>query len=755
MNRPILARAVVALAVLAACTIVALTSAPTLGLDLRGGTQIVLEARGGPDDGPEATDRVLEVLRERVDGLGVAEPELTRSGDHRIVVDLPGLQDPAEAAEVLGRTAQLSIHPVAGFAEPGTGAPPDETGLGLALGPAALVGEDVAAARSAPDQASVGYAVTVDFAGPGADRWRELTAQAACAVPGDPTRRIAIVLDGQVISSPQLDPSIACGVGMLGGSTQITGSFSQEEAAGLAVLIEGGALPVPVELIEQRTVGPSLGADAIRASVLAVLIGAGLTAVFLAAVYRLVGAVAIVALAGYALISYATLSALGATLTLPGLAAFVLAVGMAVDANVLIAERAREEYARRPRLERAAESGYRGALSAILDVTVTSLLAAALLFTLASGPVRGFGVTLIVGVLVSLFSALVLSRLLTLWMVRLPAVRRHPAWSGIASIGPVRRDLERRDPGFLRRPGRWLGASAAVVAIALAGMVVHGLDPGVEFTGGRSVDITTTVPVDADTAREALADAGYDGVVVRTTGDGAIGVRGAGLDDADVAALRDALAGIGGGEARVLQDELIGPSLGAELTRGALIALGVALAAQLAYLALRFRWTFSTGAVAALAANAAVVVGVFAWTGRTLDSVFVAALLTVIGYSVNDSVVVFDRVRAEWGARAREPFHRVVGSAILATVPRTVNTGLSTLLILGALLVLGGETLSDFALALIVGIVVGTLSTVTIAAPLTIALERRHGGRPPARRGPRPTGKAGRSRSGEAARAAL
>lgn len=751
MKPPVLARAVVALAVLVICTIVAFTSSPTLGLDLRGGTQIVLEARGGPDDGPEATDRVLEVLRERVDGLGVAEPELTRSGDFRIVVDLPGLQDPAEAAEVLGRTAQLSIHPIVGLADPATGAPADESGTGLALGPAALVGEDVSAARSAPDQNSVGHVVNIDFAGPGADRWRELTAQAACAAPGDPSRRIAIVLDGQVISSPQLDPSIGCGVGILGGSTQITGSFSQEEAAGLAVLIEGGALPVPVELIEQRTVGPSLGADAIRASVLAVLIGAALTAVFLVIVYRIVGAVAIVALAGYALISYAALSALGATLTLPGLAAFVLAVGMAVDANVLIAERAREEYARRPRLERAAEAGYRGALSAIIDVTVTSLLAAALLFTLASGPVRGFGVTLIIGVLVSLFSALVLSRLFTLWMLRLPAVRKHPRWSGIASIGPVRRRLEQRDPGFLARPLRWLAPSVAVVVVALAGVAVHGLDRGVEFTGGRSVDITTTVPVDADTAREVLAEAGYDAVVVRTTGDGAIGVRGADLDDADVAAVRDALAGVGG-DAQVLQDELIGPSLGDELTRGALIALGVALAAQLAYLAFRFRWTFSTGAVAALAANAAVVVGVFAWTGRTLDSVFVAALLTVIGYSVNDSVVVFDRVRAEWGARAREPFHRVVGSAILATVPRTVNTGLSTLLILGALLVLGGETLSDFALALIVGIVVGTLSTVTIAAPLTIALERRHSGRPPARRGPRPSGKADRARSGQAVR---
>ncbi|RZT84411.1 protein translocase subunit secF /protein translocase subunit secD [Pseudonocardia sediminis] len=755
MRRSVLVRAVLACAVLALSATVALTASPVLGLDLRGGTQIVLQTRDGPGTVADeaATDRTLEVLRGRVDALGVAEPTLTRSGTDRIVVELPGLQDPAEAAEVLGRTAQLSIHPVAGI---GAG-PPDEDGRQLSLGPEALVGTDVDSARATPDPSSVGHVVDIGFAAQGRDAWRQLTAQAACSPPGDPSRRIAIVLDRQVISSPQVDPSIACGVGMPGGSTQISGSFSQEQAADLAVLIEGGALPVPVELIEQRTVGPTLGADAITASALAVLVGSLLTGVFLIAVYRLVGVVAVVALAGYALIAYAVQTAIGATLTLPGLAAFVLAVGMAVDANVLIAERAREEYARRPRLERAAEAGYRGSLPAIGDVTVTSLLAAALLFGLASGPVRGFGVTLIVGVLVSLFSALVLSRLLTTWVLRLPAVRRRPGWSGIASIGPVRRNLETRDPGLLRRTGAILAGAGIVVALAGAGIAVRGLDLGVEFTGGRLVEFTTASPVPAESAREAVDGTGLGTLTVQESGDGTISVRGADLDDAGVAALRDAVGAAGGG-AEVLRDELIGPSLGAELARGALIALGVALAAQLAYLAFRFRWTLSVGAVAALAANVVVVVGLFAWTGRTLDGVFVAALLTVIGYSVNDSVVVFDRVRERWAAHAGEPFGRVVGSAVLSTLPRTVNTGLSTLVILVALLVLGGATLADFALALIIGIVAGTASTIVVAAPLAIVLQNRYGSAPPRTpAGPgrrdrpteRPAGKRDRARRGE------
>lgn len=740
MPRSALARALLALAVLVPSIWVASTQTPTLGLDLRGGTQIVLETRDAPGAVADtaSTDRVLGVLRDRVDGLGVAEPTLTRSGERRIVVELPGLQDPAEAADVLGRTARLTMHPAADPASPPEGGRvvSDEDGAPIAIGPPALAGEDVSGARATTGAPGViGSVVDVGFAADGRDRWQQLTAQAACAPPGDPARRVAIVLDDRVISSPQVDPSVRCGAGIPGGSTQITGSFSREQAGDLAVLIEGGALPVPVEIVEQRTVGPTLGAAAIEASAWAAAIGVALTGLFLLCAYRLVGLAAVVALAGYAVVSYAGLVALGATLTLPGLAGFVLAIGMAVDANVLVAERAREEYTRRPRLERAAHIGYRAALPAVIDSAVTTLLAAGLLFWLASGPVRGFGVTLTLGVLVSLFSALVLSRTLTLWLIRRRVVRRRPAWSGLASRGPVRAWLDRRDPDLLSRHRRWLAVSAAVVVVALAGIAVRGLEFGVEFTGGRAVELTTSRPLDEDVARAAVAGAGFPELAVQGTGEGGLSVRGSDLSDEDVAALRAALADAAGG-ADVLRDERIGPSIGAELRRGALIALGVALAAQLIYLAARFRWIFSLGAVAALASNVAVVVGVFAWAGRPLDGVFLAALLTVIGYTVNDSVVVFDRVREAGEAERGVPFRRLVGSAVLATLPRTVNTGLSTLVILAALLALGGDTLADFALALLVGIVAGTASTISVAAPVAIELQHGRAAPQPGRRRP-------------------
>src|SRR4051812_22946800 len=238
--RSVMVRALMALAVLVPSIWSAVTLRPTLGLDLRGGTQIELETRDAPGAVADAaaTDRVLGVLRDRVDGLGVAEPSLSRSGERRIVVELPGVQDPAEAADVLGRTAQLTIHPVLGAASPGTARIlPDEDGTALALGPPALAGEDVSGARaSAGTPGVIGSVVDVAFAGEGRQRWQQLTAQAACAPVGDPARRIAIVLDDRVISSPQLDPSIACGAGIPGGSTQITGSFSREQAGDLAVL---------------------------------------------------------------------------------------------------------------------------------------------------------------------------------------------------------------------------------------------------------------------------------------------------------------------------------------------------------------------------------------------------------------------------------------------------------------------------------------------------------------------------------------
>ncbi|GIJ46963.1 protein translocase subunit SecDF [Virgisporangium aliadipatigenens] len=782
MSRALSVRAVLALVVVGVSGWLVADRPPNLGLDLRGGTQIVLETRDGDlaKATSKTTDEALEVLRRRVDQLGVSEPSLTRSGEKRIIVELPGVQDPAEAVAVVGRTAQLTFHPVLGIgadpnaapsptpsaspgaspaasasaaASPGASAsagaapsgspsataPPttgqngeltlsDEDGAEwLRLGPAVIDGSLVEDAQAGTGQFA-GWQIDVEFRGRGPDAWQKLTGEAACAPMTDPKRRVAIVLDGKIISSPQVVQEIGCNVGMTGGRTSITGQFSGGEAKDLALLIRAGGLPVPVQVIEQRTVGPTLGADAIEASARAAVLGLAATILFIIAVYRLVGGLAAVALVAYGLISYAALLALDATLTLPGLAGFVLAIGMAVDANVLVFERAREEYAAGKRtMRQAIDVGFDKAWSAILDSNVTTLLAAGLLFFLASGPVRGFGVTLSIGVIASMFTALVLSRVLVTWALRRRFVSKRPGITGLGGIGRVRAWLEEKDPDIMGRRRLLLTISAVAVVVAILGIGLRGLNWGVEFTGGRLVEYSAA-GVSVDEARAAVAGTGLDRAVVNASGDGNISVRSGGFDDAAEQKVRAALAAGSDGGVQRLRDEQIGPSLGDELRNKALIALGVALAAQLTYLAFRFRWQWAAASVVAMLHDVVIVVGFFAWLGKPIDGVFLAAILTVIGYSVNDSVVVFDRIRELVRGARKEAFATLANRGSLQTVPRTVNTGLGAIFVLIALAVLGRDSLVDFALALLVGVLVGTYSSVFFATPLAIVFESRPGG---------------------------
>ncbi|ANH39784.1 bifunctional preprotein translocase subunit SecD/SecF [Nocardioides dokdonensis FR1436] len=761
-------RFIVAVLVLTGAVLLALGSTPKLGLDLSGGTQITLEASSTDtvEANAENTDRAVEVLRGRVDALGVTEPTLVRSGENRILIELPGLEDPREAAEVIGRTARLTFHPVLGVdpsivgktgessakdkkkdgdtedgedpEAPTGGQEPetddqgrfvtkDEDGGPLVLGPSQLEGDDVDQATAGIQDQGVQWVVDVEFAKKGQDAWASLTGDAACFPQGDPQRRIAIMLDGEVISSPQVQDS-SCDVGQLGGRTQISGSFTESSAQNLALLIEGGALPLPVEIISQQVVGPTLGDEAIDASVKAGLLGLLLTGLFITFAYRLSGFLAVVALGCYALISYAILVLLGATLTLPGLAGFVLAIGMAIDANVLVFERAKEESSEAGSTPaRAISTGFSKAWSAILDSNVTTLLAGGLLFFLATGPVRGFGVTLTIGVIASMFSAMVISRVLVEFATSRKAVRRRPGLTGFAKTGRVHDVLLRRNPDVMGRSRIWLALSSLVVVAALLGIVLNGLNLGVEFTGGRVLDFTTTTSAtksDVETVRSDLGDAGFDDAVVQTSGDGDLVIKVGDVDNDEAQVIRDLVAeAVPGSDLE--SDSLIGPSLGDELRTKALIALGIALAAQMLYLALRFRWVFGASAAIAMLHDVSIVIGVFAWLGRPVDGVFLAAILTVIGLSVNDTVVVFDRVREKWrGTSANETFAASCNEAVLATVPRTVNTGLGTMFILAALYFLGGDSLTDFALALLIGLVVGTYSSVFTATPLAVLMHR-------------------------------
>ncbi|CAL9527472.1 Protein translocase subunit SecDF [Nocardiopsis dassonvillei] len=843
-------RALVSLLVIAVAFGAAWFIPPRLGLDLSGGTQIVLETQDGPDGTPansENTDLVVEVLRQRIDRLGVAEATMSRSGENRIIVELPGVQDPAEAAQIVGQTAQLSFHPVLGVGQgggqgvqapgdfanapqgeadearaprdtedapadgeapaedapaeggeggemtdeelqellsgmggqgqqPGQAGPsaenpedvvmtlPDADGTYLQLGETAIRGDRVSSAEAVLDPVNrAQWTVNVNFRGEGRDQWRQLTGEAACYPTGDPRRRVAIVLDNQIISAPEVNQEYGCDNGMPGGSTTITSStFTKESANELAVLIEGGSLPLPVTEVQRQTVGPTLGAEAIQASAIAAILGIAFTALYITLVYRLVGFLASLALAFYTLIAYGALVALGATLTLPGLAGFVLAIGMAIDANVLIFERAREEYQRQqavyqanrsagmkegdddgktggalarrrrravpPSLEKSFVEGSGKAWSAVVDTNVTTLLAAALLFFLASGTVQGFGVTLSIGTIVSMFSALVIARVFVEWAVRRAVIRKHPAISGLDRVGPVRSWLVKKSPDIMKHRSKGLIVAGLLVVAALVAPLVQNVNLGVEFTGGRVLEyeITGDRDLGIDEARAVVSALGFPGsdtAVVQEAGDGDISVRTGQLDDTDAASITEALAEETGG-VEVVSDELIGPSMGDELRNRALIALGAALALQMIYLAWRFRWSFGVSTMLSLAFNMLLVIGLFIWLGKPIDGVFLAAILSVIGFTVNDTVVVFDRVRDEWARDEKSSFTDIANRAIVNTLPRTVNTTVGGWIILGFLTFFGGSSLQDFSIAMLVGLTTGVVSTVFVAVPLAVWLQK-------------------------------
>ncbi len=736
MSRHLVWRALAVLAVIGAAVALVVNRPIRLGLDLRGGTQIVLEARASETQQVDAdtVTRTLEVLRRRVDQLGVAEPSLQRSGEDRIIVELPGVTDPEEALEVIGRTAQLTFHHVLGIAGPkgrggGTGDEQkrvlaDEEGIRLRLAAPTLTGDAVGDAEAVIDpQLGAGWQVSISFRGDGGDKWADITGAAACEPVGRPQRRVAIVLDENIISSPEVSPEVECDVGIVGGETIVTGDFTSQEAKDLALLIRAGALPVPVEVVEQRTIGPTLGDAAIRASVEAAIIGGTLTILYVIAYYRVLGVLAAMALLAYGVMSYAVLLAIGATLTLPGIAGFVLAIGMAVDANVLVFERSKEEFSAGKRLRAAALEGFKKAWSAIADSNATTLLAAVILFYFAAGAVRGFGITLTIGVLVSMFTALVVTRLLVEVAMKSRFLSSRPGALGMNVGGRLRRRLDERPIDLMSRSKWWFALSALVLVVALAGLVGRGLNFGLEFTGGRLIDYSTVRPVEIDELRSELAGSGFPRAVVQESGDGNVSIRAGELSEEDETQIRAVVQSLGGAADEV-RDEFIGPTIGDELRRKAVIALGLGLGAQLLYLAARFRWTYGASAVVALFHDVMILVGIFAWLQKDIDGVFVAALLTVIGYSINDSVVVFDRIREQRRLRVKEPLSVVANDACLHTIPRTINTGLGALFILTALYLLGGETLTDFALALIVGILVGTYSSVFTAAPLAVAFDR-------------------------------
>jgi len=579
--------------------------------------------------------------------------------------------------------------------------------------------------------------VTMAMNGSGAQKWQRLTAEAAAQTP---KRSVAVVLDNYVYSYPQVQNEIA------GGRTQITGNFSQEEASDLANILRAGKLDAPARIIQADVVGPSLGKEAISDSVNSFAIALLLVLIYMYFYYSGAGLVANLALFVNMFFIFGLLASFRAVLTLPGMAGIVLTIGMAVDANVIIFERIREELRLGKGLRAAIVDGYKNSNSAIIDANVTTLIVGIILFAFGTGPIRGFATTLIIGILTSLFSALFISRLV--FERRLDNKKEITFSTKMTANWYTNINFD-----FLRKRKVAYGMSTVIVAIGLFSLFTKGLNLGVDFVGGRSFQVRFDQPVEVSDVAASLgqqfidADGNSFTPVVKTLGDAnqviittnyRIGETGTAVDEDIESKL---YAGVNGYFVEGIAPEdfftddteeaiglvgsrVVGPTIADDIKTGAVYSIIFSLIVVFLYILVRFRkWQFSLGAVVALVHDVLFVMGIFSLLDGVLpfqlevDQAFIAAILTVIGYSLNDTVVVFDRIRENMGSR-KANFLDGVNKSLNQTLSRTFNTSVTTFFVLLVIFLFGGEVIRGFMFALLLGVLVGTYSSLFIATPV-------------------------------------
>jgi len=592
-----------------------------------------------------------------------------------------------------------------------------------------LVGNRCVVRRGAQDEPLVAFEIRT---GDAKRRFKELTTTYSAesdkkiAVPGTRTYRgwrLAILLDNKVVSAPSIRQPLSSG-------GVITGIDNFDEASLLALQLRTGSLPANISIVQNLQVGPTLGADSIRMGWRAAVLGLALVIVFMVVYYRVSGMFAVVALMINMVLILGALAAAGATLTLPGIAGIILTIGMAVDANVLIFERIREELGAAKKIKAAVDAGYGKALRTILDANITTLITAVVLFFLGTGPVRGFAVTLSIGICTSVFSALVITRVLFDLLLLNKSVER---------LGMLR-FFEKPNIGFVQARRVAITASALVIVIGLVAFGMGGRDNfGPDFVGGTVYRLDFgEQEVRVGAVRDALNTLGVTDARVQQfdVGGGKISkimiqVRGTPEEDERLRELptkveRAVGANLVHGGVTV---ESISASLSADLARQTLVAFLLALCGILVYVSWRFEFKFAVGAIVALLHDVLITMGFFAGFfilgRRQINAPTIAAFLTIVGYSLNDTIVVFDRIREDLKIMKRLDFRTIINTSINQTLSRTTLTSLTTLIVIIALFVLGGQAINDFSFAMLVGVIIGTYSSIFIASPVLLFMHRK------------------------------
>ena len=710
-----------------------------LGLDLQGGTQFLLEMdmsraqtnAGAMMNADFIAEQAVEVLRRRVDRFGVSEPVIAPAGNGRILVQLPGLSeaDKLQAKAQIQKAAFLEfrmVHPDSegqlsrGVVPPGyvrlyemvpSGTPGQRIPQPILVkrtSERGLSGKHIEGAGVGHDPATGSPYVSFSLRPDGAQLFGEIT-QAAIG------ERLAIILDGEVVSAPRINGAI------LGGNGQITGSFTDKEAFELSTSLEN-PLAAPLEVKEERGVDPSLGADAIASGKMATLLGVGGVAVFMIVYYLTAGLVANVALVLNILIMLGVMCSLDVTFTLPGIAGIVLTIGMAVDANVLIYERMREELAAGKSVRGAVASGYDKAFGTIFDSNLTTLISSVLLIIMGTGPIKGFGVALTVGLCVSMFTALVVTRLIFDFLLVKNIIKSLPMLHIIK--GTNIRFLNFAKPAFI---ASWL---LIVVGIGY-GIFIRGNNMlGIEFAGGDELQLRFSQRVETEKVRETLVKGGIGETRIQYQTEGAGGTK---REYLSITAAKD--AGLKAEEVlkksfpaskfeRVRMDS-VGATIGKEIQKSGVIASVLSLFGILVYVAFRYEFSFAVAAVVAVAHDVLMTIGWYCLTGtvgegRQFNATFVAALLTIIGFSINDTIVIFDRIREDLKMGVSGSFNEIIDRALNQTLSRTIITSGTVFLATVSLYVFGGGAINDFAFTFLVGIITGTYSSIYIASALVV-----------------------------------
>ena len=672
-----------------------------LGLDVKGGVYVVMEAKTDlkGDDLREAMEQTQAVIEERVNQMGLAEPVVTIEGEKRIRVELPGAEDAQEAIDQIGRTAQLQF--------------------ALADGTIVLDGGNVNDATIATDNESAGYAVALEFDSEGSDLFHQATSQAysgavTSAIEGVDNKAIMIILDGQIISAPRVNEPIS------GGQCSITGGFSQEEASNLAALIRGGALPLELEEINSSVQSAKIGYNALEMSVYAGIIGLAIILIIMLVAYRAMGIAADLALLLYVIIVLNIMSAMGSVLTLPGIAGIILSVGMAVDANVVIFSRIREEIESGKTVRVAVQTGFKRAMKTVVDSQVTTLIAAVILYQIGTSAVKGFAFTFMIGIIVSIFTAVVVTQL---YVGIISESRKFSKRSffGIradnTAVFTIRKELH-----FIRHRKVFYIISVIILVAGLVFGLVRGLNYGIDFTGGTMIQMDMGKQVKVTDVEKAIKKYDLSPEIIYSGEDNEqIVIRTIESLDSDKRAevIETINQEFGTTDDDVVAEELFGPSVGKELRNNAILAILIASICMLIYIRFRFsQWKFGGAALLGVVHDVLIVIAFYAIFNVTVNNPFIAGILTVVGYSINDTIVIFDRIRENIRYLRKGNTEEIIDKSITQTLGRSLMTSVTTLIVMVPLLIMAGEAIREFVLPLMVGVIAGAYSSIAICSPL-------------------------------------